>query len=113
MSTEKDTKRNGANVLLSVTILAFVYVPLNTVTSIYSMNIKQMNGSGQNLTSFVVTAILALFVTGSVWLVAEWIHEVDAWHKIEIERRHLQKNRQPPFSPSATFSSGVRFYLTL
>ena len=31
------------------------------------MNLKQLNGQGQNFWSFIVTAIVALLTTGFVW----------------------------------------------
>lgn len=58
-----------ANRSFLVTILAFIYVPLTTVTSVYGMNIQQINGSGHNIWVFLVTAVLALLVTGLSWLV--------------------------------------------
>lgn len=54
-----------------VTILAFVYVPLNLASSIYGMNIQQLNGSGQSVWVFVVTAVVALLITAGTWYLSE------------------------------------------
>lgn len=54
--------------LVSVTILAFIYVPINLATFIFGMNIQQLNGNGQNLWVFFTTAIIGLIVTGGSWL---------------------------------------------
>ena len=55
-----------------MTILAFVYVPLNLVTSIFGMNIQQLNSNGQQLYVFVITALLALLITFGIWLGIEF-----------------------------------------
>lgn len=50
-----------------MTILAFIYVPLNLATSIFGMNIQQLNQSGQHIRVFVLTALIALLLTFFVW----------------------------------------------
>lgn len=64
------------------TILAFIYVPLNLATSIFGMNIQQLNGSGQNLWAFFTTAAIVLFVTGGSWLCLNLLasHKALAWY---------------------------------
>ena len=66
-----------------VTVLAFIYVPLNLATSIFGMNIQQLNGSGQNVWVFFATAVAALLVTGGSWLCSDRLasHEAVAWYK--------------------------------
>lgn len=64
-----------------VTILAFIYVPLNLATSIFGMNIQQLNKSGQNLWVFFVTAVVALLVTGGSWLWSKSIYKAMLWYK--------------------------------
>ena len=60
-----------------VTTLAFVYVPLNLATSIFSMDIQQLNHKGQNLWVFFVTAGVILFVAvGSLIC-----YRAEAWYK--------------------------------
>ncbi|KAF6236376.1 hypothetical protein HO173_005467 [Letharia columbiana] len=65
----------------SVTILAFVYVPLNLATSIFSMDIQQLNQKGQNLWVFFVTAVVALLVTGGSWACSNSGYKAMAWYK--------------------------------
>lgn len=60
-------------------MLAFIYVPLTTVTSIYGMNIQQINGSGHNIWIVVVTAAIALLATVYAWSLIEEIYKVRAW----------------------------------
>lgn len=45
------------------TVLAFLYVPLNLATSIFGMNIQQLNGTGVSIDAFLGTAVAALFLT--------------------------------------------------
>ncbi len=52
---------------ISVTILAFVYVPINLATSIFGMNLQELNQSGQTIGSFLVTALVSLLVTDFMW----------------------------------------------
>ena len=55
------------------------------MTSIYGMNIQQINGSGHSIWIFVVTSIAALVITGSVWYL------IEEWNKIKASRRDLDK----------------------
>ena len=64
-----------------VTVLAFVYVPVNLATSIFGMNIQQLNKSGQNIWVFIATTIVALLVTGSSWLCSKPNYNAVAWYK--------------------------------
>ena len=70
----------GVNNLL-VTVLAFIYVPLNLATSIFGMNIQQLNQNGQNIWVFFTTAIVALVLTGGSWLCSKLTYEAIAWYK--------------------------------
>ncbi|KAF6218137.1 hypothetical protein HO133_006096 [Letharia lupina] len=74
----------------SVTILAFVYVPLNLATSIFGMNIQQLNHNGQNLWVFFVTAVVALLVTGGSWVCSK---KAMAWYKerAAVSRAYAKK----------------------
>ena len=69
--------------LFKVTILAFIYVPLNLATSIFGMNIQQLNGSGQQMWVFFTTAVAALLVTGGSWLFSRGLttHKAMLWYK--------------------------------
>ena len=61
-----------------VTILAFVYVPLNLATSVFGMNLQQLNGSGKSMKAFLLTAIVALVITVTVW----WLMEEGRHYRI-------------------------------
>ncbi|KAL8680929.1 MAG: hypothetical protein Q9186_002889 [Xanthomendoza sp. 1 TL-2023] len=50
------------------TSLAFVYVPLNLVTSIYGMNLQQLIQTGRSVQAFVITPLIALVITAGAWL---------------------------------------------
>ncbi|KAL9052298.1 MAG: hypothetical protein Q9162_005500 [Coniocarpon cinnabarinum] len=43
-----------------LTFLAFIFVPFSIVTSVFGMNIQELNGSGQRIWVFVLTAIVCL-----------------------------------------------------
>lgn len=72
--------------MAAVTILAFVYVPLNLATSIFGMNIYQLNGSGQNLSIFLATALIALFVTGGAWYLIEQVNSYRKWRETRLKK---------------------------
>ena len=61
------------------TVLAFFYVPLNLATSIFGMNLKNLNGSGTSIGVFLATAGTLLFVTGLSWLFIEAVKDARAW----------------------------------
>lgn len=67
--------------ILPVTILAFIYVPLNLATSIFGMNLEQLNGSGQHFSVFITTAIVALAVTGGTWFLIEQVPGYRKWRR--------------------------------
>ncbi len=58
----------------AVTVLAFVYVPLNLAASIFGMNLSELNGSGKGLSVFLTTAVIALLVTGALWFLLEEVN---------------------------------------
>ena len=57
------------------TILAFFYIPLNLATSVFGMNLQQLNGSGKSIGAFLSTAAILLFVTGMTWLVFQGVQD--------------------------------------
>ncbi|KAL8646116.1 MAG: hypothetical protein Q9226_007010 [Calogaya cf. arnoldii] len=65
----------------TITILAFIYVPLTLTTSIYGMNLQQLNGSGQTVWIFVVTAVIALVITAGTWYLSEAVNTYRNWHR--------------------------------
>ncbi|KAI4178271.1 MAG: hypothetical protein LQ346_007503 [Caloplaca aetnensis] len=73
------------------TVLAFIYVPLNLATSIFGMNLEQLNASGQQLRVFFVTAISALLVTGSVWFCIDQVNDWFTWRDGQTRSRTRTK----------------------
>ena len=70
--------------LLAVTILAFIYVPLNLATSIFGMNLSELNGSGKELWVFLTTAIIALLIAGTSWFLLEEGNNFRNWQRKRI-----------------------------
>ena len=62
-------------------ILAFIYVPLNLATSIFGMNIHQLNQNGQSIWVFFTAAVVALLVTGGSWRCSDSINKAKAWYR--------------------------------
>ena len=85
------------------TILAFFYVPLNLATSIYGMNIQQLNSNGTSIGVFLGTAVMLLFVTGMIWFSIEGIQDA----RVFLRRVLEDKDSDPPQDPSIF----VRIYL--
>ena len=76
-----------------VTILAFVYVPLNLATSIFGMNIYQLNRSGQDLSTFLATAFVALFVTVGAWYLIEQANSYRRWRETRLKNHHHKPSK--------------------
>ena len=95
-------QRSGLPGLLSiVTILAFVYVPLNLATSIFGMNIQELNGNGRNIWIFILTALIALLITGGFWFLIEVVNALPVWRQ-----ERSSSTKIPGSGPS--FSIGFR-----
>ena len=77
---------------IAVTILAFVYVPLNLATSIFGMNLSELNGSGKRLWVFLATAIIAVLIAGTSWFLLEEGNNYRNWQlrKIALPERALR-----------------------
>lgn len=77
---DSQNARNWTNIH-TVTVLAFVYVPLNLATSIFGMNIQQLNRNGQPIWVFLITTVVAVLVTFFVWFAIEQRMGYLAWQK--------------------------------
>ena len=75
------------------TVLAFVYVPLNLATSIFGMNLQQLNNNGRPLSVFVITAILALVGTGIIWFCLDQYNGFIKWKKDERQYDHKTRTK--------------------
>ena len=64
-----------------MTFLAFIYVPLNLATSIFGMNLQQLNNNGKQFWIFLITAVVALFLTFFTWLLVEHFEKLVCWRK--------------------------------
>ena len=64
-----------------VTLLAFVYVPLNLATSLFSMNINEINDNGPAVWTFIITAIVAISLTATFWGFMEFNRKYVLWRK--------------------------------
>ena len=85
------------------TVLAFFYIPLNLATSVFGMNIQQLNHSGTSIGVFLATAGILLFITGVSWLFLEGVQDARVWLRRVVEDRSLVASQEP--------SIFVRFYL--
>lgn len=50
-----------------LTVLAFLYIPLSFVTGIFGMNVKEINGSSLPIWVAIVTLVVTLLVTATVF----------------------------------------------
>ena len=96
---------------ISVTILAFVYIPLNLATSVFGMNLQQLNESGKNLNVFVYTAIAALVITGACWWVLEQINIFRSWRKRNSSDHGRPSRKTMQGSSSPKYSIAVRVWM--
>lgn len=64
---------------MSVTILAFIFVPLSLATSIFGMNLQELNESGQPTWVFLATAGLILWIAFCIWgIFYQWMKYIHA-----------------------------------
>lgn len=49
------------------------------------MNLQQLNASGRSLQVFVITAALALFITGASWFCVDQFNDNIAWRRRNVE----------------------------
>lgn len=57
----------------TVTILAAIFIPVSLSTSIFGMNIQQINESGHDIVAFLGTALALINLTLSIWLCANMV----------------------------------------
>lgn len=69
------------------------------MTSIFGMNIEQLNGNGQHVRVFIFTAVVALTITGGSWFVIEQVSSYRKW-----QRRSSGEN----YDGNTKFSLAVR-----
>jgi CorA-like Mg2+ transporter protein len=59
----------ATNYFSSVTILAFVFIPLSLATSFFGMNIQELNSTGQPIWIFLATSVGILLVALTIWAI--------------------------------------------
>lgn len=59
---------------LTVTTLAFIFVPFSLATSIFGMNIQELNQNGQSINTFLLTLFVLLISAICVWAFAVTIN---------------------------------------
>ena len=52
------------------------------------MNIEQLNGNGQHVWVFVLTAVVALTITGGSWYVIEQMNSYRKWQRRSTEQQY-------------------------
>ena len=77
------------------TILAFFYVPLNLATSIYGMNLQQLNSNGRSIWVFLGTAAILLVATGVTWFSIEGVQDARGWISEVREDRSILAYEYP------------------
>ena len=87
------------------TVLAFVYIPLNLATSVFGMNLQQLNSSGTSIGVFLGTAVMFLFLTGVSWFILEGVQDIRVW------LRRLDEDRASIIDGKEKQSIYVRLYL--
>ena len=85
------------------TVLAFFYIPLNLATSVFGMNLQQLNRSGTSIGVFLGTAGILLLVTGILWLFLESLQNA----RVLVSRFEEDRQPDPPRNPSVF----LRLYL--
>lgn len=60
-------KRRNAHLTLTVTVLAFIFIPINLASSVYGMNVQEINETGHSIWGFLVTALVLLTCSGLAW----------------------------------------------
>lgn len=68
------------------------------------MNLQQLNGSGQHLWVFIITAVITLAVTGCSWFVIEQVNSYLKWRK---------RSPDEPYDGNTKFILAVRLALLI
>ena len=70
------------------------------------MNLQQLNQTGQNVWSFIVTAIVSAFVTGLIWFGLELHNSI-----VKLKRRHDERDLYiPEAEPRRKISDRVAIF---
>jgi hypothetical protein len=50
-----------------VTVLAFFFVPISLASSIFGMNVQEINQTGLGISAFVITSAVMVLTTAALW----------------------------------------------
>ena len=78
---------DGPDLQSAVTVLAFFFVPISLASSIFGMNLQEINQTGHTIVAFIVTAVAMLAVSGFAWLA--W----RAGRNFVLIRRHASRSK--------------------
>ena len=73
-----------------VTILAFIFIPTSLASSIFGMNVQQINGTGGNIWNFIATAIVLTVTAFSGWGLTSFARK---WQASPPQMSFSRKNR--------------------
>lgn len=86
--------------VMLLTILAFIFVPVSLASSIFGMNVQQINSSGHSIKAFVITAIVLLLVSFLLWAVVSAVvayrnHRIAKWNLSKRNELRLPLSERP------------------
>jgi uncharacterized membrane protein len=72
----------GANESLAVTVLAFIFIPISLASSIFGMNVQQINESGPEIWNFLYTSLVLWTLSALSFFLRHtmkrfWVRNVD------------------------------------
>lgn len=67
-SRRENASMKPLTLALTATVLAFVFIPINMASSVYGMNVQEINETGHSIWGFVVTALVLLACSGLGWV---------------------------------------------
>ncbi|KAF2729226.1 hypothetical protein EJ04DRAFT_580794 [Polyplosphaeria fusca] len=81
-----------------MTALAFFFVPVSLASSIYGMNIQQINSTGHDVTAFICTALVLLALTFVAWILSSLLvsfrnYRIETYEERK-EARQFKKHRE-------------------
>lgn len=110
-----------------MTILAFIFIPINLASSILGMNVQQINETGHSIWGFVVAALAMLPVSGLSWMtwqaVQNWMfvqrtvrnydrtiwNQCSFWHRLKlVADNYEQRERYKSDGRIVATSFGLR-----
>ena len=74
-----------------VTLLAFIFIPTSLASSVFGMNVQEINNTGKSIWNFIVTAILITGAAITAWLLSSRVQ--DKWLSQVSGTRYPRRNR--------------------